>query len=198
MRAAVWILSIALLAVSFPIAENFHLRNVYRQTLAHWLSKIVPPPTVFIGDSITAGGFSFNSWRDINLAENGLLTYQIAATLEIAQSYKPEHIHIMAGINDARHGYDAAELRELWQTICREPKIVITLAPPTFNEKANRAIGEINRIVEESCAGRTIVSLRSLGDGSGRLQQHFAADTSGHLGPDAYEVWRGLLKEHGV
>jgi hypothetical protein len=76
---------------------NHHLRNVYRQTLAHWLSKVVPPPTVFIGDSIMTGGMWFDDIRNINLASNGLITDQIAGNLTLAQAYHPKRIVIMAG-----------------------------------------------------------------------------------------------------
>lgn len=41
-----------------PIAYSPWLRSDYIQTIARWYAKAVPPPTVFIGDSITAGGQS--------------------------------------------------------------------------------------------------------------------------------------------
>src|SRR5687767_6751546 len=94
-----------------PVVYSSHLRFTYVQTLARWLAKAVPPETVFIGDSITAAGQSFNDLRSINLASNGLQTYQIAGEIPKALSFKPRHIAVMAGTNDAGEGpIDAQEM----------------------------------------------------------------------------------------
>ena len=189
---SILILSLALTAVSFPIAENFHLRNVYRQTLAHWLSKLAPPPTVFIGDSITAGGQWFDDVRNINLGANGLLTDQIVKYLPTAQAYHPKRIVIMAGTNDAARGFDADKIRNLWETICKEPAIVITLAPPSLDDEVNHRIDQINRITLDGCPGKSVITL-DIGDEQGRLRPEFTLDGT-HLGPKAYEQWTSLLK----
>jgi lysophospholipase L1-like esterase len=179
-------LALALIALA-PIAANHHLRNVYRQTLAHWLSKIIPPPTVFIGDSITAGGQWFDNVRNINLAANGLLTDQIVKYLPTAQAYRPKRIVIMAGANDAARGFDPDKLRGLWETICKEPSIIITLAPPSRDDETNRRIDQINRIAMDSCPGKPVITL-DVGDEHGRLRPEFTLYGT-HLGPKAYEQW---------
>lgn len=192
MKAAVSIiLAIALAAVSLPVAANFHLRNVYRQTLAHWLSKVFPPPTVFIGDSIMTGGMWFDDVRNINLAANGLLTYQIAQYLPKARAYNPQRIVIMAGMNDALYGTDLSQLPGLWKEICAEPKIVVTLVTPSKQDDANRRIEQINHIVSEACQGHLILAL-DVADDSGRLKPEFALD-SVHLNEKGYERWVAAL-----
>jgi len=192
MKAIVFVLALALTAVSFPIAENFHLRNVYRQTLAHWLSKLVPPPTVFIGDSIMTGGMWFDDLRNINLASNGLRTEQIAGNLKLAQAYHPKRIVIMAGMNDAIYGFDSDKIRDLWEEICKEPTIVVTLVSPSIYDDLNRKIDQINHIVVETCSGKPIVTL-NVGDEHGRLRSDFAADNI-HLGLKGYDEWIAALK----
>jgi lysophospholipase L1-like esterase len=186
---ALWIVLAASLA---PVAANRHCRNVYRQTLAHWLSKVVPPPSVFIGDSLVTGGMWFDDIRNINLASNGLITDQIAGNLKLAQAYRPKRIVIMAGMNDAIRGFDPVKIRALWVTICEEPSIVVTLVPPTKHDHINCEIQRINRIILECCQGRPVVAL-DLADESGRIRPEYASDGV-HFGPKGYEQWVAQLK----
>jgi len=192
MKALALILALALV----PVAVNSHLRNVYRQTLAHWLSKIVPPPSVFIGDSIMTGGMWFDNLRNINLASNGLITDQIAGNLKLAQAYRPKRIVIMAGMNDALRGFDPDKLRSLWVAICKEPAIIVTLIPPTKHDELNRKIDEINRIILESVNGHRVIKLDFADDG-GRIKPEFASDGV-HIGPKAYEQWTAKLRAAAI
>lgn len=192
MNVAPVVLTVILALGLAPVAVNHHLRNVYRQTLAHWLTKVAPPPTVFIGDSITAGGQWFDDLRNINLASNGQLTDQVALYLNGASAYHPKRIVVMAGMNDALRGFDADKIRYFWGVICKEPTIVVTLVTPTKRDDLNRKIEQINHIAMESCQGRPIISL-DIADDSGRIKPEFASDDI-HLGPKAYEQWTALLK----
>ncbi len=186
MKALAVLLALALA----PVAINSHLRNTYRQTLAHWLSKVVPPPTVFIGDSIMTGGMWFDDLRNINLASNGLVTEQIAGNLKLAQAYHPKRIVIMAGMNDAIRGFDPERIRQLWSGMCKEPSLVVTLVPPTRYDDLNRRIEQINHIIRETC--RETISLDLAGD-SGRIKPEHASDGV-HIGPKAYEKWIDRLR----
>lgn len=188
MKALALILAVALA----PVAFNSHLRNVYRQTLAHWLAKVSPPPTVFIGDSIMTGGMWFDDLRNINLAANSLRTDQVVKLLDRARSYHPKRIVIMAGMNDAIYGFDPDKIRTLWATICKEPNIVITLVSPSKHDELNREIDQINRIIVESCSERQIVRL-DVADEHGRLKPEFAAD-SVHLNAIGYGRWIAALR----
>lgn len=192
MKSLVVILSVVLVMGFAPVVVNSHLRNVYRQTLSHWLSKVVPPPTVFIGDSIMTGGMWFDNLRNINLASNGLITQQIAGNLKLAQSYRPKRIVVMAGMNDAFRGFDPDNIRSLWQTICQEPAVVITLVPPTKYEDINLKIDQINRIIVESSNGHPIIDLDMAGE-NGLIRPEFVADGI-HFSPAAYERWTTLLR----
>lgn len=191
MKALTLILALALA----PVAVNSHLRNVYRQTLAHWLAKVSPPPTVFIGDSIMTGGMWFDDIRNINLAANGLETHQIVKYLGAARAYNPSRIVVMAGMNDAIQKTDLAKLKPLWETICAEPKVVVTLVTPSANDDLNHRIEQINLLIFETCQGRRIVAL-DLADDGGRLRSEFAADTI-HLNEKGYEQWITALRSHG-
>ena len=84
----------------------------------------------------------------------------------------------MAGANDAARGFDPDKLRGLWGAICKEPSIVITLAPPSTNDGVSQRIDQINRI--------------ALADESGRIRPEFTIDGV-HLGPKAYEQWCAKL-----
>lgn len=182
-----------ILALAFaPVAINSHLRNTYRQTLAHWLSKVVPPPTVFIGDSIMTGGMWFDDLRNINLASNGLRTEQIAGNLKLAKTYRPRRIVIMAGMNDAIYGFDPDKIRGLWETICKEPNIVVTLVSPSKHDELNRKIEAINRITIEACHGRRIAAL-DVADNAGVLRPEFAEDGV-HLNASGYDRWIAEIK----
>lgn len=178
--------------ISAPIVVNHHLRNVYRQTLAHWLSKVVPPPTVFVGDSIMTGGTYFDDIRNINLAANSLTTDQIAMRLKTAKAYRPKRIVIMAGMNDAIRGFDPDKIRSTWEWICKEPNIVVTLVTPSQNDEVNRRIDQINRIAIDACYGKPIIAV-DVGDESGQLKSEFAIDDI-HLGPKGYERWIDRLR----
>lgn len=185
-------------ALLFPIAYQPNLRFDYVQTLARWFAKAVRPNTVFIGDSITSAGMQFNSLRSINLGSSGLQTYQIAGELEKARSFRPRHIAIMAGTNDAGEGpIDQAELVTLWKQICAEPNIVITLPTPTSYENLNQRIAEIDQIILSTCPKNRIIDLRQLSDKNGKIFPKYTVDGV-HLSPEAHTIWRSALLRYGI
>ena len=185
-------------ALLFPIAYQPNLRFNYVQTLSRWFAKAVPPNTVFIGDSITSAGMQFNSLRSINLGSSGLQTYQIAGQLEKARSFKPRHISVMAGTNDAGEGpIDRAELVGLWKQICAEPKIVVTLPTPTSFPPLNQRIAEIDQIIQSVCAKNRVIDLRKLADKNGMLEPKYSLDGV-HLSPEAHTIWRTELRRYGI
>ena len=185
-------------ALLFPIAYQPNLRFDYIQTLSRWFAKAVPPETVFIGDSITSAGMQFHSLRSINLATSGLQTYQVAAELEKARTFDPRHIAIMAGMNDAGEGpIDRAELVGLWKQICAEPKIVITLPPPTSFDELNQRLAEINEIILTTCPKNKIIDLRRLADKDGKVLPKYTEDGV-HISPEAHAIWRSELRKFGI
>jgi len=194
------ILSLSLLFNVFllPLLVNEYLRFTYSQTLAHWRSKFIPPNSVFLGDSITAGGRGFNRSGDINRGSNGLLTYQIAAGITAAEIYSPRHIVVTAGTNDAIKGrIDVAEHKALWPKICADPKVIITLAPPTAILELNQRLAQVNQIARGACKGHPIISLDTLRGSDGLIQSRYTVDGV-HLSAPAYVIWRSLLAEKGV
>ena len=185
-------------ALLVPVAYSEYLRFTYTQTLAKWAAKAVPPKSVFIGDSVTAGGRSFNDWRDVNLASNGLQTYQIAASLPAALALSPRHVVVMAGTNDAVEGpIDPAELAGLWRTICAEPKVVVTLVSPTTSDVLNARIAQLNSITRRQCGGRKIINLSALAGKDGRIRPQYTVDGT-HLSPAGNAVWQAKLRRIGI
>ena len=185
-------------ALLFPIAYQPNLRFDYVQTLSRWFAKAVPPETVFIGDSITSAGMQFHSLRSINLGSNGLQTYQIAGQLEKARSFGPRHIAIMAGMNDAGEGpIDREELVGLWKQICAEPKIVITLPPPTSFDDLNQRLAQIDQIILTTCSKNKIIDLRRLADKDGKVLPKYTEDGV-HLSPEGHTIWRSELRKFGI
>lgn len=185
-------------ALLFPIAYQPNLRFDYVQTLSRWFAKAVPPETVYIGDSITSAGMQFGSFRSINLASTGLETHQIIGQLEKARSFKPQHISIMAGTNDAGAGpIDRQKLVDLWMKICAEPKIVITLPPPTSFDDFNPRIEQIDQIILSTCPKNKIVSLRQLAGKDGKILPKYTVDGI-HPTTAGIAVWRAGLDKVGI
>lgn len=184
-----------------PVLWNEHLRQTYRQTVAHYKAKAVAPNTVFLGDSVTAGGYGFNRLDDLNLATSGLQTYQIAAALpEAVASYAPRHVVVMAGTNDAIEGpIDQTEITGLWQEICAEPRVLVTLATPAADPEINARINQVNAIAGNACRaeGRTVIALGQLRGPDGLMRPEYTVDGV-HLSDAAYAVWRSALAVQGI
>jgi lysophospholipase L1-like esterase len=160
----------------------------------------IAPDVVFIGDSITAGGRSFNDVTSINLATNGLQTYQVAANLSMALAYRPQHVVVMAGTNDAIEGpIDRREIQGLWEHICAEARVVVTLVPPSRSSTLNAKLDELNVIAREVCNSRNrpVISLAGLRGPDGLIQEQYTTDGV-HLTPAAYAVWRAELRNLGL
>lgn len=193
-------LSLAANLLLAPLLASEYLRFTYRETIAHWVSKAIPPPVVYLGDSLTAGGRMFNSSRTINLAQSGQLTYQIAAGLPKAHAYRPRHIAIMAGTNDAIRGdIDRAEFTALWAEIARTPNVVITLAPHTRSPKVNARIDQINAIANAAARAqrRPVIDLHELDGPAGTIQPRYTVDGV-HLSPAGHRLWNAKLRAAGL
>ena len=185
-------------ALLAPIAYSPYLRFDYTQTLARWLAKAVPPDTVYVGDSITAAGRSFNDVRSINLGSNGLMTRQIAGNIPKASSFSPRHIAIRAGTNDAGDGpIDAARLAAEWRNICADPRIVVTKPTPTASLELNARLVQIDAIISAECKDRTVIDLRRLAGKDGRALPRYTIDGI-HPSDEALAIWRSELEKHGI
>ena len=185
-------------ALLTPIVYSPHLRFTYTQTLARWLAKAVPPETVFIGDSITAAGRSFNDYRSINLASNGLQTFQIAGEIPKALAYSPRHISVMAGTNDAGEGpIDPVKIAGFWRKICSEPNVVVTMPPPTRFNDLNPGLAQITAIIAAECKDRPVIDLRRLAGKDGKILPKYTTDGV-HPSDEALAIWRSELKKYGI
>lgn len=181
-----------------PVVYSPYLRTAYIQTLARWFAKAVPPGTVFIGDSITAAGRSFNDYRSINLASDGLQTFQIAAAMPKALAYSPQHISIMAGTNDAGEGpINPVKLSEFWRKICAEPRVVVTKPTPTNSDTLNHRIKQIGAIITTECKERPVIDLQRLAGKDGKILPKYTSDGV-HPSDSALLVWKSELRKYGI
>jgi len=191
LRFGMGLLALALL----PVAINEHLRFTYEATLAHWLSKIVRPDRVFIGDSMTASGKDFGHFGTINLATSGLTTCQIAGLLKAAQAYNPRHIFVMAGTNDVLGGaVDPKKLTACWRTMLADQRVAVTLLPHVRIPALNPQIDAINRLVFSMAhkAGHPVIAIPGLDNTDGTIQPRYTTDGT-HLTPAARAIWRAQL-----
>ena len=181
-----------------PFAKDEYLRFQWIQVLAKWSAHFIRPDTVFVGDSITASGRTFNNWRDINLGGSGLETHQIKSVLTVADHWHPHRISIMAGTNDAsRAAIDAPSIRADWQEICTRENLVITLPPPTIDPAMNARLDEIRAIVRDACPGKPMIDLSFMADATGRIQTRYQADGI-HLSPEGVSLWKQALAHAGI
>lgn len=197
-RGIVAILLAVETALLVPVVYSPYLRTAYIQTLARWFAKAVPPDTVFIGDSITAAGRSFDDYRSINLASDGLQTFQIAAAMPKALAYSPQHISIMAGTNDAGEGpIDPVKLSGLWRKICSEPKVVVTIPPPTNSDILNQRIEQIGAVITTECKERPVIDLQRLAGKNGKILPKYTTDGV-HPSDKALLIWKAELRKYGI
>ena len=134
----------------------------------------------------------FNRMDTVNLGSNGLTTEQITKGLGGIQKYNPEHVVIMAGTNDAAlpGPIDEPGLRRSWRLVLSDPRVIVTIAPPTRFPEMNVKLLRINTIVKEEAmsAGRQIVELPELRGADGLLPSRFTEDGV-HPLPQAYSYW---------
>jgi hypothetical protein len=178
-----------------PVAINPYLRRVYGQTLAHWKSKIIAPDRVIIGDSLAAGGGDFGRFGTINLASNGIVTKEVADTLQVAQAYHPRHIIVIAGANDIFLDLDdPAKLAPYWRKILADPAVMVTLIPHTRNPAVNQRIDRLNTMISTFAhqAGRKVITIPNITAPNGlRLPESMSDDI--HLSQSAYLQWRHAI-----
>jgi lysophospholipase L1-like esterase len=147
-----------------------------------------------------AGGRNFHRFDALNLATNGLATYQITGLLPLAKVYRPAHIVVMAGTNDAIRGsVDRVEIKEQWTKICSEPNAVVILAPPTRVPTLNERLNVLNDIAKTTCSERQrpVIDLIELAGNDGLLRSIYSSDGV-HLSPQGYEKVRMKLRALGM
>ena len=147
-RWAVWTFLWVWLAMTLPmvtvLALNEYSRFPLMQTCAHWRNKVFGLDSVFIGDSITAGGRNWG-WR----LDSGLLSSRNpAGSGSTVRHYKPKRwrrsniepsrMFVMAGTYDILEGRDVgASMRDyaaLLKSLSTTPGpsgVVVTLVPQT-------------------------------------------------------------------
>lgn len=197
-RTVLAVLAAGELLLLLPLAKDEHLRFAYTQTLARWAAKVRHPQTVFLGDSVMAGGMSFNHLLDINLGSNGLQTYQIAAAIEKANALSPDRIVVMAGTNDAIEGpIDRDEITALWRRMCADKRLIVTLPPPTAVTIFNDRLDQIRGIIVRECRSRPVIAVHGFADSRGRLPADATVDGV-HPTRAFYLQWARQLAALGV
>ena len=109
MVGAYCILSLPLVLV---FLKSEYVRFVAVQTVTNWKGKLNGVSSVYVGDSITAGGRNWGSMLGaINLAGDGYTVSQIEGQLGKAETYSPKRVFILAGTNDIL-GRQATDLKQ--------------------------------------------------------------------------------------
>lgn len=138
----------------------------------------------------------FGRMDTVNLGSSGLTTVQVTMGLKGIGKYNPEHIVIMAGTNDAAlpGPIDEPGLRRFWRYALSDPRVIVTLAPPTRLPELNAKLLRINAIVKEEAnsAGRNVIELPELRGADGLLPPRFTQDGV-HPVPQAYVYWKQRL-----
>jgi lysophospholipase L1-like esterase len=189
------LLALICLTPLLPVAVNAHLRKTYADTLLYWSAKVKSPDWVFIGDSITAGGGDFGSFDAINLANPGTTSQTVAETLANAEALHPRHIFAMAGVNDIRLGIPQQRTLAAWQKMMADPRVVVTLLPPTADPNLNKSVASLNAQLARMAArrNRQVISIGNLASPQGTIEPRYTTDGL-HLTSAAYEQWKAELK----
>ena len=173
-------------------------------------SRIPHFKIVMMGDSITAGAFS---WSELlgresvgNRGIGGDTTRDLAARTEGVIRLKPEVVFVMSGINDLRYGADTEQTIEAHkQLISRLEgngiRLVIQSILYTDKRELNEKVTTVNRalrlITEEKKI--TFLDLNAALSADRMLKKSFTYDGL-HLNGPAYRVWadqvEGYLKEN--
>ena len=199
-------------ALTLPVVTvltlNEYSRFTLLQTCAHWRGKWLGSDSVFIGDSLTAGGRNWG-WRlgrgpfsSRNLAASGCTVRQVQAQAREALKYKPARVFVMVGTNDLLEERDEAAVLRDCETLLhilsaswRPPRIVVTLVPQTAYEKYSEKVRVFNRRLRELCQSQAVevVDLTPQIAPQGVLLPQYSLDGV-HLSAAAYQVWTKALR----
>lgn len=198
--AAYCILSLPFVLV---LLKSDYVQYVTIQMATNWKGKLVGVTSVYVGDSITAGGRNWGAPLDaINLAGNGYTVWQIKNQLEKAEIYSPKRLFILAGTNDIlgdrpfderQFELDFARLLDRAQKM--KATIIVTLIPFTSKAKPNQSIFLANQMIRALADSREIltIDLNPAIAPHGILLPEYTVDGV-HFTPDAYKLWRAKLQ----
>lgn len=190
------------------LAFSEYSRFIMMQTCSHWRAKVFGSNSVFIGDSLTAGGRNWGlrlgtgPFSGRNLGVSGCTVHQVAAQASEAIKYHPARVFVLAGTNDILEGREiAASIRD-YDTMLKllveapnAPTVVVTLVPQTAIKANSAAIKEFNKRLLELCQrqGVKVVDLNQQIAPDGVLLPQFSVDGV-HLTEAAYGIWSQALR----
>lgn len=178
------------------VASSEYLQFQLLQRATYLISKTIGVKSVYIGDSITAGGRNFFSpLQTLNYGANGLLVSQVKGRIP-SQGEKYRQLYILAGTNDAfGEEFDASKFKNDYKSLLEKAiqsnsEPVVTLVPFTKNAKANAKIKVQNRIIQDmsSNLGICVVDINKIIAPHGFLLDEYSADGV-HLSKAAYKAW---------
>ena len=211
-KSALLGISILYMGVTLPLLALFlvnpTIRNNNLNIAAHYRSKVVPIDTVFIGDSITAGGgqWSFRIHKSplnaYNLARSGAMMGQINKQADKAIAYSPDAICILGGTNDVfDKRYDinhtVAELDDLLTKVSKANiACIVTLVPYTRSANAANAIKALNHRIETICNRHNakVIDLNPTIAPENVLLRQYSIDEV-HFSEAGYDVWSEKIRE---
>ncbi|MEM6912294.1 MAG: GDSL-type esterase/lipase family protein [Verrucomicrobiota bacterium] len=185
--------------VMFVFTKSEYVRFIAIQMVTNWKGKINGLSDAYIGDSITAGGRSWNAPFDaINLAGDGYTTWQIENQIGRAEKYDPDNLLILAGTNDilSRRIFDLDQFERdyvnlLDRALETGKQVFVTQIPYTAGEERIQTISDANEVIIRLAGARdlTTIDLNSTVAPNGILLPEFTTDGV-HLSSRAYSIWR--------
>lgn len=188
------------------LVANSHFRHVFFNLLSHYRAKAIPPRSIHVGDSLTAGGrhWSFRLGSapldSINLSSNGYTSEQVVPLIKEALRYRPHNIVAMAGVNDAFSvnyipSSTLSSLREIAALItASSARCIFTLPIPPRNRTAAERVTTLNRELRQLLPrhGCEVIDLGKDLAPNGTILNSYTTDGV-HLNGEGYRVWADRL-----
>jgi alpha-glucosidase len=198
--------ALCLLAAVLPYVDRDVQISASNLYASKW-SKVGGSEYVFVGDSITKGGglwaFRLGAFPPgtMNIARSGYTTEQITPLVRQAAKLNPKAIFYMSGSNDVSLGEGSPlRNREAFRKNLRiargsGARVIVTLAPPTFDRAINARLAVNNAAMRRlaEAEGVTVIDLwPQLGEG-GVIAKRYTNDGT-HLTNAAYRIWAREIK----
>ncbi len=206
-------LNIILLATGAYFAVNFSNRmslGAERQLTQQQLLSTRQADTVFLGDSITAGGLwseLFDKTAIANRGVNGDTIQDVLERLDSVVALRPRRLLLMIGMNNLIKGISHDDTRNNYETLFErlaqelpDTEILVQSVLPANDHSiadVNDQVPALNATLVQLCEdyGWTYLNLHpEFAGADGQLREELSNDGI-HLLGAGYELWRTLVLE---
>ncbi|MEM8766265.1 MAG: GDSL-type esterase/lipase family protein [Pseudomonadota bacterium] len=208
-------LNVILLVAAFggywALSSGYLIRLFIDPAHERWVSQFELLPvtgehTVFVGDSITAGGAWHELFPDLQVVNRGIggdVTTGVLARLPQIASGEPRQVFLLIGTNDLAFGVSeeevVANVRRIVEEISAaspQTEIYVQSVLPRAVEYRDR-VERLNQAVKDAVAGSAnwidLYPLFLADDGS--IDDGFSNDEL-HLNGAGYLVWRDAIRDY--